>query len=194
MRDKDIRVHEVGESIDEKNRKLSDGLKNHYKEVCLHAEKLKKKFEAEGYKDIPVIGMGHLFAAGGETVEGDGVRELYVGTLSHVGTDAFPEVLDYVALGHLHVAQLVGKKEHIRYSGSPIPMGFGEAKQKKIVILLEFDGGNLKMTDIEVPVFQRLEKLGGDLDYICKEIDKLKKKMKAYGLRSTTREKMLKLI
>ena len=119
--------------------------------------------------------MGHLFAAGGETVEGDGVRELYVGTLSHVGTDAFPEVLDYVALGHLHVAQLVGKKEHIRYSGSPIPMGFGEAKQKKIVILLEFDGGNLKMTDIEVPVFQRLEKLGGDLDYICKEIDKLKK-------------------
>ena len=68
-------------------------------------------------------------------------------------------------------------------------MGFGEAKQKKIVILLEFDGGNLKMTDIEVPVFQRLEKLGGDLDYICKEIDKLKKKMKAYGLRSTTREK-----
>ena len=74
LRDKDIRVHEVGESIDEKNRKLSDGLKNHYKEVCLHAEKLKKKFEAEGYKDIPVIGMGHLFAAGGETVEGDGVE------------------------------------------------------------------------------------------------------------------------
>src|SRR5690606_9614149 len=88
--------------------------------------------------DIPVVAMGHLFTAGGKTVEGDGVRELYVGSLAHVAVSIFPDDLDYVALGHLHVPQKVGDSDSVRYSGSPLPMGFGEAGQQKSVVIVEF--------------------------------------------------------
>jgi len=82
-------------------------------------------------KKIPAIAVGHLYAAGCSAKnEGDGVRDLYVGGLGHVTADTFSEVYDYVALGHIHIPQIVGKKEHIRYSGSPIPMGYGEAGQQ----------------------------------------------------------------
>ena len=50
----------------------------------------------------------------------------------------FSESFDYVALGHLHVPQRVGGRETIRYSGSPIAMGFGEARQQKQVLLIQF--------------------------------------------------------
>src|SRR5690606_15885391 len=87
---------------------------------------------------IPIIATGHLFAAGGTTTEDDGVRELYVGSLGKISADMFDEGFDYVALGHLHVPQRVGGRESIRYSGSPIAMGFGEAKQQKQVLLVQF--------------------------------------------------------
>ena len=45
---------------------------------------------AELGADIPIIGTGHLFTAGGQTIADDGVRELYVGSLSHVTAGIFP--------------------------------------------------------------------------------------------------------
>ncbi len=42
------------------------------------------------YGNVPVIATGHLFAAGVARTEGDGVRELYVGSLGQVGADVFP--------------------------------------------------------------------------------------------------------
>ncbi|MCF8092575.1 MAG: hypothetical protein K9K40_08945 [Desulfotignum sp.] len=47
--------------------------------VCAVAEQQRAVFEKTGHPDLPVIAMGHLFTAGGKTVDGDGVRELYVG-------------------------------------------------------------------------------------------------------------------
>ena len=89
--------------------------------------------------DIPIVAMGHLFAAGGKTVNGDGVRELYIGSLAHVNVGVSPTSFDYMALGHLHVPQEVNGSEIIRYSGSPLPMGFGEAKHQKSVCQVVFD-------------------------------------------------------
>jgi len=74
--------------IDDKNRKLLEGLKSHYKNVVSIAEKIRnnlRKSAQSADKCIPIIAMGHLFTAGGKTVDGDGVRELYVGSLAHVG-------------------------------------------------------------------------------------------------------------
>ena len=92
-------------------------MKNHYSEVSNIAEQKRAEFKSLGHDDIPIIAMGHLFTAGGKTVDGDGVRELYVGSLAHVGEEVFPTSIDYLALGHLHVPQVVGKAEHIRYCG-----------------------------------------------------------------------------
>ncbi|MGE6439813.1 exonuclease SbcCD subunit D C-terminal domain-containing protein, partial [Psychrobacter sp. NPDC078370] len=97
---------------------------------------------------IPIVATGHLFASGGKTTEDDGVRELYVGSLGKISADMFNDGFDYVALGHLHVPQRVGGRESIRYSGSPIAMGFGEAKQQKQVLLVQFGAAEHFNNDI----------------------------------------------
>lgn len=158
LRDRDIRVSEAGESLDDKGRKLVEGIRQHYVRVCDAGEALRQSLDPQ----LPLIGMGHLFAAGGQTLEGDGVRELYVGSLAQVGSDCFPPCLDYVALGHLHVPQIVGGQARIRYSGSPLPMGFGEAGQRKRLYRIDFDDRESAVTAIEIPCFQRLERLRGD--------------------------------
>ena len=162
LRDRDIRVAEAGESFEDKERKLIDGIHTHYAAVAALAEQKREEFGA----DIPIVGTGHLFTAGGQTVDGDGVRELYVGSLAHVTAGIFPACFNYLALGHLHVPQKVSGSETIRYSGSPLPMGFGEAKQQKSVCQIEFHSTAASVQLIDVPVFQRLERVKGDWDGI----------------------------
>ena len=174
LRDRDIRTAEAGESIDDKNHKLIEGIKNHYRSVCDAAEKKRKESEDNGTGWIPVIAMGHLFTQGAETADGDGVRDLYVGSLAHVSESIFPSGIDYLALGHLHVPQTIAGNNTRRYSGSPVPMGYGEAEQVKKVITAEFREGSIDVTEISVPCFQKLERLSGDVAEILEKIDLLR--------------------
>lgn len=175
LRDKDIRRVDAGESIDDKNQKLIQGLKDHYQLVCERAKARQDELrEIHQDRFVPLIGMGHLFAAGSQTVEGDGVRDLYVGSLAHVTVTVFPDYLDYVALGHLHVPQRVGKCEHIRYCGSPIAMGFGEAKQQKKVIVIELGCDERIIEEIDIPRFQALYQVKGDITEIEQQIEAIK--------------------
>jgi len=166
LRDRDIRVAEAGESIEDKEHKLIEGIRSHYAAVAAIAEQKRTEIGA----DMPIVAMGHLFTAGGQTVNGDGVRELYVGSLAHVTAGIFPENLNYLALGHLHVPQKVNGSEVMRYSGSPLPMGFGEAKQQKSVCQVEFNSKTAAVQLIDVPVFQKLECIKGDWDGISSRI------------------------
>lgn len=174
LRDKDIRTTEPGETIDAKNTKLVDGLKKHYAHVCDMAEQKRKEFVKAGHPNIPVIVMGHLFTAGAKTVDQDGVRDLYVGSLVHVGKEVFSSSIDYAALGHLHVPQTVGGCEQIRYSGSPIPMGFGEAGREKRVVIIEFSGTQADIREVCIPCFQPLLRIAGSLEDICEKLGELK--------------------
>lgn len=138
LRDRDVRSSSAGESADSKDANVIKGIRAHYDEVASIAKAKKAKLVEVYQRHIPIIATGHLFAAGGTTTEDDGVRELYVGSLGKISADMFDESFDYVALGHLHVPQRVGGRKSIRYSGSPIAMGFGEAKQQKQVLLVQF--------------------------------------------------------
>jgi exonuclease SbcD len=170
LRDRDIRTAEAGESVEDKERKIVEGIRTHYRLVCDAAEQKRTPLK----KPIPIVAMGHLFAAGGQTVDGDGVRELYIGSLAQVRTDVFPASISYLALGHLHVPQAVGGSEFIRYCGSPLPIGFGEAEQQKSVVLVEFSGNTPTVTNVPVPRFQELKTLRGDWQTIAGGIDELK--------------------
>lgn len=177
LRDKDIRTIEPGETIDDKNKKLVEGLQKHYENVVSQAEETRSHlpgFNQSADKLIPLIGMGHLFTSGGKTVDGDGVRELYVGSLAHIGEEVFPSSLDYLALGHLHVPQAVGTTERIRYSGSPIPMGYGEATQQKSVVMVEFNNARPMIRELPIPCFQELVRIVGSLDAIFAKLQELK--------------------
>ena len=174
LRDRDIRTAGPGETIEDKNAKLILGLKKHYAGVCAIAEQKRSEFEKNGHAGVPIIALGHLFTAGGKTLDGDGVRELYVGSLAHVDKDAFPSSIDYLALGHLHVPQCVSNMENMRYCGSPIPMGYGEANQEKKVVLIEFNGTEPDIQEISVPCFQQLVRIMGSLDDIHVKLEELK--------------------
>lgn len=178
LRDRDIRTVEAGESVSRKNEKLLQGIRNHYFEAYEKASSLQSELAESGYPGVPVVVMGHLFTAGGKVTGDDGVRDLYAGSLAHVEEDVFPPHLSYVALGHLHVPQCVGGREFVRYSGSPIPMGFGESNQVKSVVVAVFEQdspAHPKIDVIPVPCFQRLERIVGSLEDIYTRIEQLKK-------------------
>lgn len=169
LRDRDIRTTEAGENIEDKERKLVDGIRDHYEAVATLAEEKRRAFNI----DLPIVGMGHLFTSGGRTIDGDGVRELYIGSLAHVTAEIFPTSFNYLALGHLHIPQKIGGREHMRYSGSPLPMGFGEANQKKSVCLVELNNSEPSVCLIDVPLFQELRQITGDWDVVDQQINAL---------------------
>lgn len=68
----------------------------------------------------PLVVTGHLHIAGGLESEG-AERRILVGGEHAAPPDIFPADAAYVALGHLHRPQSVGR-ETIRYAGSLIPM------------------------------------------------------------------------
>ena len=139
LRDRDVRTVGHGERLDDKERKLAQGIKAHYAQIADIAIAQQAQLQAKYKRTIPIVATGHLFTVGGQTMEGDGVRDLYVGSLGSIGAEIFHPQIDYVALGHLHIPQAVGGQPHIRYAGSPIAMGFGESRQQKQVHLLRFD-------------------------------------------------------
>ncbi len=146
LRDRDVRSSSAGEPMDSKDANVIKGIRAHYDEVATIAKDYQIELMQMHQRYIPIIATGHLFAAGGKTTDDDGVRDLYVGSLGKVSAEMFDTCFDYVALGHLHVPQRVGGQEHIRYSGSPIAMGFGEARQQKQVLLVKF-GDSLDQTN-----------------------------------------------
>ena len=100
-----------------------------------------------------IICMGHLHTQQAEKTGMDELERKIMGGIECISAAAFHEDIKYVALGHIHKAQRIGGKDHIRYSGSPIPMSFSELNYKHQVIVFELEEGNLRnLQSIEVPV------------------------------------------
>ena len=171
LRDRDIRLSEPGENIEDKTRKLEIGVQDHYRQVISIAKA--KRDERGG--NIPIVAMGHLFVSGGKTVDEDGVRELYVGNLARIRAENLCDGIDYFALGHLHVPQIVSGNDSIRYCGSPIALGFGDAGQQKQVAIVDFGLENPVIRTIPVLKFRDIRTLKGDISSIEIEIMSLLK-------------------
>ncbi len=82
------------------------------------------------------LAVAHQFVTyAGTQPELSDSEERHIGGLDNVDTSVF-EAFDYVALGHLHGPQRVGR-DTIRYAGSPLPYSFSEEHQKKSVAVIE---------------------------------------------------------
>jgi exonuclease SbcD len=161
LRDRDLRLSIAGETPDERQFRIRESIAGHY--LALSEHDLVRRLREQ---DVPVLATGHLYAAGGEAREG-AERDVHIGGLGVVGAEHFPVAFDYVALGHLHRPQVVGGREHIRYSGSPVPLSFTEADDKQQVLLLDFAGaGPPQITALPVPVTRRLQRFHGELDEV----------------------------
>jgi exonuclease SbcD len=165
LRDRDVRLSVAGESATEREQRIQEGITNHYKSLLT-------LMEDYTIKNIPVIATGHLFAQGAAASESE--KEIHVGSLGQVPASAFPEEYNYVALGHLHRPQMVGGMEHIRYSGSPIPLSFSEANDVKQVLILDAQPGQpISIEQVPVPVFRKLIRINGEPDKVKQKIVQL---------------------
>ncbi|GAA4011583.1 exonuclease SbcCD subunit D C-terminal domain-containing protein [Actimicrobium antarcticum] len=115
-----------------------------YRQALDHALTLRQPGQA-------IIALGHCHMVGGETSE-DSERRIVIGGTEALPAGLFGPDIAYAALGHLHLAQRVGKQDRLRYCGSPIPMSFAEVDYPHQVLRVDLDGELLAaITPLQVP-------------------------------------------
>jgi exonuclease SbcD len=98
-----------------------------------------------------VLAMGHCHMVGGDSSP-DSERRILIGGTEALPATMFDPGIAYAALGHLHLAQKVGKQEHLRYCGSPLPLSFAEIHYQHQVLRIDLDGGKAKeIVPLHVP-------------------------------------------
>ncbi|MBA7932305.1 exonuclease subunit SbcD [Klebsiella sp. RHBSTW-00215] len=163
LRPRELVTSQAGHSSGEKQKQLLTAISDYYQQQYQQA------CELRGDQPLPIIASGHLTTVGAS--KSDAVREIYIGTLDAFPASHFPPA-DYIALGHIHRAQVVGGCEHIRYSGSPIPLSFDETGKNKSVNLVTFTNGCLTdVTPLIVPITQPLAVLKGDFASISEQLN-----------------------
>jgi DNA repair protein SbcD/Mre11 len=161
LRPRDILRSQAGQSGREKQISLLEAIEQHYQQ-CYAAALAERADRA-----LPIIATGHLTTVG--VTKSDSVRDIYIGTLDAFPAQAFPAA-DYIALGHIHRAQRIADSEHIRYSGSPIPLSFDELGREKSVFLLEFSAQLDSVTPLPIPQFQPMQMLKGSMAEIEQQL------------------------
>ena len=167
IRPRDVMLSQAGQSAEDKKLSMQQAISGYYQQLYKEADKRRKSYK----QAVPIIMTGHLTTVGATT--SDSVREIYIGTLDAFPASGFPAA-DYIALGHIHKPQKVARSEHIRYCGSPIPLSFDESKAAKSVLLVDFEKGKFKQAKpLEVPCFQAMRLVKGDLKAIEKQLVEL---------------------
>lgn len=170
LRERDIRSIGENESAEDKEKQLIASTRAHIGAVCAEALAQQDTLTPKP----PLVVMGHLYSSGSSVAAGDGTRELYVGSLVQIAADAYSAGCDYVALGHIHVPQAVGGKDFIRYSGSPLPMGFHEDAQPKSVNIVRF-APERSIAQLPIPQRQRILSITGDREALLARVGELAK-------------------
>lgn len=131
----------------------AEGITAFYKAAYEYAASRKEPGQA-------IIAMGHLHAQQAEVGDTDKTERLIMGGVECISATAFDNNIRYVALGHIHKAQCIGGKEHIRYCGSPLPMSFSETHYKHQVIVLKIGEDHIEaLKTIEIPVSVPLQQV-----------------------------------
>lgn len=97
-----------------------------------------------------LIVVSHAYVDGG--ADSDSVRRLVAGGSERVSPTLFPADVDYVALGHLHLAQAIAGATCIRYCGSPLPLAFSEVEYRHQVLCVDLATGHApQVRSVPVP-------------------------------------------
>ncbi len=103
--------------------------------------------------------IAHQFVTGAECCE----SESYVGGLDNVDASDFDK-FDYVALGHLHGPQHIGRPE-VRYCGTPLKYSFSEMNHKKSVTVVELgQKGEVRIDEIPLTPLHDMREIRGSYE------------------------------
>lgn len=89
-----------------------------------------------------------------------------LGTMDNIDVSNF-EKFDYVALGHIHKPQPMGRQT-VRYSGSPLKYSFSEKKDKKSLIILDIKPKDITYDFIEFKPLRDMVEIVGTFEEIIK--------------------------
>jgi exonuclease SbcD len=102
-----------------------------------------------GSDAVPIL-MAH-FMVGGVKVDRSaprGERELHMGDAYAATAQAIPPGPQYVAMGHIHAPQTVpGAPVPAEYAGSLLSLDFGEAGERKRVVIVDAEPGRLAVAE-----------------------------------------------
>ena len=106
--------------------------------------------------------MAHQFVTGAGRCESE---EAAVGGVDNIDAEVFDD-FDYVALGHLHSPQSIGR-ETVRYCGTPLKYSFSEAGQEKSVTVVEIkEKGNVQLHTVPLVPLHDLRILRGTYEEV----------------------------
>jgi exonuclease SbcD len=101
--------------------------------------------------------VAHQFVTGAGRCDSE---EVSVGGLDNVDGSVF-EKFDYVALGHIHGPQNVGR-ETLRYCGTPLKYSFSEARHQKSVTIVDMkEKGKVEISTIPLVPLRDMRKIKG---------------------------------
>ncbi len=107
----------------------------------------------------------HFVCAGGSMPMQSDSEMPFIGGLELVDAANF-DAFDYVALGHLHQPQKVGRAA-VRYAGSPIKYSLSEAHSPKSYVIVELgEKGDVKIEQVPIRLSVDLRSLRGTLKEI----------------------------
>ncbi len=110
--------------------------------------------------------IAHQFiTSGGIEPERSESESISVGGIDNIDVTIF-DGFDYVALGHLHGPQGIGR-ETVRYAGSPLKYSFSEAKHIKSVTVVDFGNkGEVQIDTIPLVPLRDMRRIKGPIDQL----------------------------
>ena len=128
------------------------------REILTYTDALDAAIEAMGVDPAQRnVLVTHQFVTGAARCDSE---EISVGGTDNVDVLVF-EPFDYVALGHIHGPQQVGR-ETVRYCGTPLKYSFSEAKHQKSVTVVELgEKGAVSVRTVPLTPMRDLAELRG---------------------------------
>ena len=127
-------------------------------EITTYTDALAAAIEAMGVDQTGRnVLVTHQFVTGAARCDSE---ELSVGGTDNVDVSVF-DPFDYVALGHIHGPQRVGR-ETVRYCGTPLKYSFSEAGHQKSVTVVELEAkGSVSVRTVPLVPLRDLAELRG---------------------------------
>lgn len=107
--------------------------------------------------------IAHQYVRGGTKCESE---DAPIGGIDEVGADNFKK-FDYVALGHLHGPQHIGR-ETVRYSGTMLKYSFSEVNHKKSALIFDMkEKGIIEINKVPLHPMRDMREIKGEYNEIA---------------------------
>ena len=128
----------------------------------------------------------HYFVTGNEEPKrSDSEVRTSVGAIEQISYKVFDDY-DYVALGHLHFPQHVGR-ENVRYAGSPLKYSVDEIEQRKCFAIIDIKSkDDISTTKIDIKPLYEFVYLEGSVEELTKDSEIKDERIVYFKLTDTT--------